>query len=483
MKKPMLWLSALLVLALALGCQAPLPSSGPTPVPATAIPSPALSGADAEYVLELVGPTGTKMLSLAEIKALPAVDGWAGIKNSVGRITPPAPHKGVSIEQLCGLVGGLTADNAVEIAARDGYAMSMSYNEVVNGELITYDPGTGSEIKINDPLRVILAYEREGKPLPAESDGVLRLAVVSPKNNQVTDGHWTVKWVTKLVIKSLSRDWTLNLVGKLSEAMDRATFESGATPCCHRRIWTDETGQVWSGIPLWHLVGRVDDDLKHQAGAFNDVLAGQGYTIDIVASDGYTLSFDSGRVRYNNNLIVANQMNGKPLEDKYFALRLVGSDLQKKEMVGQIEKIVLHLPESAARSPGTTPLPGPATTVPVPSGVALTIAGEVEKELALKLEDLKAMQIEIQAEHPTEGMQTFQGARISDLLGKAGLKAGVKYLVLVSGDGARTEMPFGLLGKCPDCLVGFSYDGRLNAVMPTMDCYFWVKDLVRIELQ
>jgi DMSO/TMAO reductase YedYZ molybdopterin-dependent catalytic subunit len=359
----------------------------------------------------------------------------------------------------------------------------MSYNEVVNGELVTYDPGTGSEIKINDPLRVILAYEREGKPLPAESDGALRLAVVSPKNNQVTDGHWTVKWVTKLIIKALSRDWTLNLAGKLSEEMDRATFESGATPCCHRRIWTDETGQVWSGIPLWHLVGRVDDDLQHQAGAFNDVLARQGYTIDIVASDGYTLSFDSARVRYNNNLIVANQMNGQPLEDKYFALRLVGSDLQKKEMVGQIEKIVLHLPESAAPSPWTTPLPGPATTVVAPGGFALTIVGEVEKELALKLEDLRSMQVEIKAEHPTEGMQTYQGARISDLLGKAGLKTGVKYMVLVSGDGARTEMPFGLLDKCPDCLVGFSYDGRLTAVMPTMDCYFWVKDLIRIELQ
>ena len=159
----------------------------------------------------------------------------------------------------------------------------------------------------------------------------------------MTDGHWSVKWVTKLEVKSLGEEWSLHLEGAITEDMDRATFESGASPNCHGVTWTDDKAQDWVGIPLWLLVGRVDDEIKHEGPAFNDALADAGYTVDVVASDGYTVTFDSARVKRNNNIIVAYQVNGNPLPDKYFPLRLVGSDLQKNEMVGMIAKIVVHV--------------------------------------------------------------------------------------------------------------------------------------------
>jgi DMSO/TMAO reductase YedYZ molybdopterin-dependent catalytic subunit len=465
-------LIVVLVASLAVGCDQPSPTATPTVEPP-------------KVVLELVGPTGAKSLTMEDLKALPAVEGWAGIKNSVGRISLPEKHRGVLLQDLCALVGGLTPDKAVEMVGADGYFMTLSYKEVVQGKLVTYDPGTGKEIDFAETLRTIIAYEREGQPLPDASDGALRFAAISARNNQIIDGHWTVKWLNKLVVKDVTRDWTLHLEGQVVEEMSKATFESGATPCCHRRIWTDEAGQIWAGIPLWHLIGRVDDEITHQAGGFNDGLAQMNYTVELVAADGYSVSFDSTRVRYNNNLILVNTLDEKPLEDKYFPLRLVGSDVQQKESIAQITSIILHLPQGVPLP--TAVIPGAGATSAVKpssgSGTVLVISGKVEKELAMTMDDLKTMAIDIKTEHPIEGMGSYSGARIHELLDKAGARADIQFAVLVSGDGARTSMPFGLLDGCPDCLAGFAYDGGLVSVMPTMDCYFWIKDLVRIELE
>lgn len=156
-------------------------------------------------MLEIVGPAGSKSLSLDQVRALPAVQGWAGTKSSVGKITQPILHKGVSLEELCKLVGGIGPEYAIQAVAKDGYAITLSYDEGIKGSLITYDPISGNETKIGDALQVIVAYERDGQPLPEESDGSLRMAVISPRNNQVTDGHWAVKWVRQIVIKPVSQ--------------------------------------------------------------------------------------------------------------------------------------------------------------------------------------------------------------------------------------------------------------------------------------
>jgi DMSO/TMAO reductase YedYZ molybdopterin-dependent catalytic subunit len=200
MKARRLVLSVALALVLSLAaCQSAQPAPTATP---TASTTGAQTGATA--TLDLVGPAGSKTLTLDDVRALPAVQGWAGIKNSVGKITQPALHKGVALKELCNLVGGAGPEDAIEVTAKDGYATTLSYDEAIKGDLITYDPISGDEIKIGDPLQVILAYERDGQPLPEDSDGSLRLAVISPRNNQVTDGHWAVKWVVKIAVKPVT---------------------------------------------------------------------------------------------------------------------------------------------------------------------------------------------------------------------------------------------------------------------------------------
>jgi hypothetical protein len=398
-------LIGLIVLAVLLSACA---TATPTPVPTQPPASP--------IVLKLEGPGGSKTLTMDDLKALPATEGWAGIKSSTGKITILEKFKGVAVDELCKLVGGLSPNTGVSIVAKDGYAMTISYDQIANGDFITYDPGTGDEIKPQNPLKVIIAYEKEGKPLPEDSEGTLRLVVVTAKNNQVVDGHWSVKWVNQIAVKSLAQEWKLPLEGTIKEDMDRGTFQSCSAPSCHGAAWTDDKAQDWSGVPLWMLVARVDDETKHGDGAYNDKLADQGYTVKVVSADGYEVTLDSARIKRNNKIVVAYLVNGNPLDDKDFPLRLVGSDLQPNEMVGRIIKINLMLAAQSASTPQPT---AAATAAPAAAGnAALTVTGMVDKELALTMEALKGVGvIKIKAEHPKKGMQDYEGVRLNALLG------------------------------------------------------------------
>ena len=63
----------------------------------------------------------------------------------------------------------------------------------------------------------------------------------------------------------------------------------------------------------------------------------------MISADGYTVTFDAARVQYNKNIIVAYKVNENQLPDEYFPLRLVGSDLTKKEMAGMISQLKVGL--------------------------------------------------------------------------------------------------------------------------------------------
>jgi DMSO/TMAO reductase YedYZ molybdopterin-dependent catalytic subunit len=478
MHKRLFYLFALITLLLS-ACQA-APVATPIPTATTAAPA----------ALEIVGPAGSKTLTMDDIQKLTASTGQAGIKSSTGKITPPTAVKGVSLLELANQVGKLDAGMGVSVEAKDGYAITFSYDQLTKGDFVAYDPGTGDELKTHDPLTAILAYESNGQPLPVESDGNLRLAIISDKNTQVTDGHWAVKWVTKLTVKTLAKEWSLHLEGALTEDMDRATFESGTAPGCHKATWKDSTAQEWSGIPLWLLVGRVDDEIKHNTGAYNDALADAGYTIEITAADGYKVTLDSKKVKRNDNIIVANMVNGNPLDDQNFPLRLVGSDLTKKEMAGKIVSIKLNLngaqPAAATSAPTVAPtVASVVTQAPAAAGTAaLTINGAVAKEVTLSLDDLKKMTITKETvTHPKKGQMDVQGVLMSDLLALVAPKDGVKTVTFVASDGYKVDVDLSAIKSCPKAMVAIGEDGSLSTVMPDLESNTWVKNLTALEFK
>lgn len=299
---------------------------------------------EGEGVIEVVGSEGSKTYTLDEIRGMPATEGYWGMKSSTGRITPPVKTKGVNLDDLFEEVGGLPDDQAVGIVAKDGYEMTVSVAQLREGKFITYDMVTGDENDVDGPLTAIVAYEWDGQPFDPQTDGPLRMAIVSPAQNQVTDGHWSVKWVSRVQVKAIEQDWVLTLTGKLTEEMDRPTFETGAAEGCHGTDWTDGEGNVWTGIPLYLLVGRVDDDNVHEGPAYNRDLAEAGYQVRIAAADGQSAEIASDAMYYNKELIVAYKLNGEALPDDYWPLRLVGKGMQESDMLGQITQIEALVP-------------------------------------------------------------------------------------------------------------------------------------------
>ena len=332
-------------------------------------------------------------------------------------------------------------------------------------------------------MTAILAYEADGKPFDAKQDGALRLAIISAELNQVTDGHWSVKWVNKLEVKSLGAEWALHLAGALTEDTDRASVESCGAPQCHGSSWTDDKAQEWVGVPLWLFVGSVDDEIEHEGPAFNDALAEAGYSLDVIASDGYTVTFDAARINRNDNIIVAYKVNENPLPDEFFPLRLVGSDLEKKEMVGMIAEIHVGV-EPLADVPAAASTEPPVATVSE-ADATLTVFGSVNQELLLNEATLREMEVlKITAEHPKKGKEDYEGVSLNVLLDLASVKDGATTLVFIAADGYTSEISLEEVRACTECLLGFTNTlEKFKMVMPNLPSSAWAKDVIKIEVK
>lgn len=433
-------------------------------------------------VLELVHGDQVVYLTMDQLKALPAVEGLSGMMSSTGKITAPTMYKGVLVEELLKAVGGIGPTNSVEIVASDGYSITYSPNQVIDGEYMTYDVANGDEMETIGKLQTIIAYEREGKPLNVDAEGALRLAVIGESNLQVVDGHWQVKEVSKVVLKEAIEDWVVDFVGAIEAPMDRATFESGAAQDCHLYKWTDADGNEYAGIPLYYLLGRVDDEVKHGDDAYRDDLAKAGYMVDVIANDGFTVTFDSFTTMRNDKMIVAYLMNGKPLEGDDFPLKLVGEELSKKEMIGGIAKVVIRFEKDEAAEKPSDAAELPA--VEGPTDATITLTGLVDKEKTIDMKSLMTLfaVMNTKVEHPKKGEIDVTGIAMSELLKAVTIKPEAATVVLESKDGYTSELPLADLQKCEKCMLGWNAE-MLLAYMPGFETSFWAKDLAKIEFK
>ena len=331
-KKMSLFASSLLILTIVVSSLAGC-SNGTTSATSTTT--------DAGALLVING-TQAKTLSIADIKKLPIISGSTGEVSSAGTISGPFAYKGAALTDILKSIGGITANNAIRISAKDGYSMTFSYNQVVSGsEFPTYDNQTGKEVTPAGKVTLFIAYEKDGKPID-DTVGPLRIGIMAP--GQVTDGHWWVKWAQKIEIISVQQPWTLSLQGAITEDMDQSTFESGAAPGCHGTDWTDANGDVWTGIPLWYLVEYVDDTETMDSLADAKAVWDKGFEVHIANSNGDIVMYTSQEIKQNDNIIVAYQLDGKVLSNKQGPLALVGSAVDSQHQISMINKIKLIFP-------------------------------------------------------------------------------------------------------------------------------------------
>ena len=152
-----------------------------------------------EWNLTLIGSEGQQIvLSYDEILSSASVETSGGFFTSVGVVHGPYQVKGVSIETLCDMVGGITASDILFVTAEDGYSAVYDYDQL-NGRVDTFEPDTVRHVPGGNII-FLLIYEQDGKPLTYDYGGPLRLAVASP-DGLLTEGHWWVKWVNRIEIR------------------------------------------------------------------------------------------------------------------------------------------------------------------------------------------------------------------------------------------------------------------------------------------
>jgi DMSO/TMAO reductase YedYZ molybdopterin-dependent catalytic subunit len=331
--------------------------------------------------------------------------------------------KGTRIRDLCGLVGGMGAGTEIVFVARDGFETRLPYSSIYTDPSVQARQGDA-----------ILAWYADGKYVPDYRDG-MRL-FFTPEDciygqwdmhETLPENYWhyyfsssdnmfypscaglSAKWITEIRTYSVSQgDWTLELdgrdIGGLEYDVSKTYFEQ-ALACQfganHKATYTDSKERVWEGMPLWFLVGFVDDDDQHSNNAFNDELAETGYSVVIIAEDGYQITIASKDIVRNNDYIIANTLDGVPLPETGddWPLRLVGSAVSGKTSISQIASIKL---ESRERKP--------IYTVTPEDDVAYTIGETAQGITTMTVNDgmigLKYFTVGITSEIPHSGYET-----------------------------------------------------------------------------
>lgn len=155
-----------------------------------------------DWEVTLISSSGEqKVITYDEIRRMPYQKASGGLLTSAGVVYGPYDVKGVLLQDLCGLAGGIAPNDIVSVSAPDGYSMAFGYDQLYSGDFPTWDPATMHEVP-HENQRVLLTYEWDGKPISHNDGGPLRLVVVS-NGSLLTEGHNWVMWVDEIEINNI----------------------------------------------------------------------------------------------------------------------------------------------------------------------------------------------------------------------------------------------------------------------------------------
>ena len=282
----------------------------------------------------------------------------------------------------------VTIPTAKEVA--DGYVVELMYENI-------YTPkekqGTA-----------ILAWETKKEGFVPEYTGGPALFFLAPDHvfgsqdmKECTDpGYWRYYWcsgtaypaASGLAVRNVEKmeiyprvqaEWKLNLSGHLTASISKKEFEQGLA--CGKRAhghsvdYTDDDGHVWTGMPLYMLVGWVDDACQHDENlvdnkAYNTTLAENDvYTVILENADGETVSFTSSEIMKSRDYLVVNQADNHTfsVDGDIWPLALRGEGVPADKEINGITTLTLDYGSSqtGSESPDATPAP-----FPLPSALA-----------------------------------------------------------------------------------------------------------------
>ena len=359
------WLAGALAIALISAAAAAIALA----MPATSAGTSGQAKADA-VALTLTGKDGTvRTYTLADLKARTTADqgfyqGYAGFLDSAGVPAAVHPVEGIRLSALAA-DGGYDGTTDVIVTAIDNYPKLIEPQVMQGQGIVTYSDVAPYPVVPALPAGltwtpiVVYAYKEAGQSVgdsnpwipeasPPDGNGPLRLwfAVDTPTTpGYLVDGDWIVKWVNRITVSSSAvKDWTVNVKGpKRTMQLTRKDFESCTAPSCHGQSTVKLNGHSYQGLPLYFLVGKVDDNkAMNNTGDFNVSLATKGYWIDVRNSKrkiSVSSKLIAGKTR---KIILAWRLDGKELTGANAPLWLIGPKLKSAQRIPGIKSITLR---------------------------------------------------------------------------------------------------------------------------------------------
>jgi len=254
-------------------------------------------------ILTVVRGEDAMLLDLDGIEAFDTVTGSGTYTNSAG-VDTTATYTGVP---MAALIGNVPEDATVRVTASDGY--SMNY---VAGIFLDRSEGTW-----------VLAFKEDGIYMPYDP-GYFRIVQIGDDTPHFSSSL-SARMVERIEVLGEYEPYMLTLTGTTTRIFDRGELEAGiGCPCHTATVTSTSKGETssYSGLPLWRLIGYVDDGVYPSAelgihyndGDFNDALAAGDYAITLVAADGYVQTVLSSWIAGDDRFIVAFKRDGSFLD-------------------------------------------------------------------------------------------------------------------------------------------------------------------------
>lgn len=288
-----------------------------TPIlPAELMSQPEGQGRAEGGVLTVVKGAEETMYALDDLVELETLTAPGTFTNSAS-VDYTATYTGVP---LMTLLGNVPEDATVRVTASDGYSMNYAVEMLADVSAGTW----------------VLAYKEDGSWMP-EDPGPLRIVQIGPENPHFTSSL-SAKMVERIELLGTYEPYSLLVSGAVERRFTREELEAGVGCPCHTATVTSTSkgeASTYTGLPLWRLVGYVDDEIYPAADLgihyndedFNDALAATAYDITLTASDGYAQTVPSDLIARDDRFIVAFKKDGvflDPESDGY--LRFVYDD-------------------------------------------------------------------------------------------------------------------------------------------------------------
>ena len=303
---------------------------------------------DNEVVVTIFGPDGRNVtVTYGEIMGLAQHSETGTVQNRFGNWGVVGTYNGVKLADIVDMSGGMDYGDTLKVESSDGYAQIFSYHNVYPDDFwIEYQ---------GNPL---LAFGLDGTNYPDWDEGP-KLIMIPPDGEFSNDDcNWTsavgqgyflnpsagARWVRNVesieIIPKVADEWFIKITGEATKNLSRTEYLMFNQ--WYGRTVSDDKENNYTGVPLWHFLGLVDDGQRH----FNETLSNEGYHVFLFDDVGNRVDFSSNYTAKNHNILLVSHINGESVLDT-LGWPLVLMDVKNGSLVlhGNVASIIIEPPD------------------------------------------------------------------------------------------------------------------------------------------